>query len=152
MTSLDGKNQFSMEHGHAFAKTRPKPGKSKPSISITLGRAFIRLPTYLPTCLVSQFMMKVRWFDVNSFPRLNINSSCCREWFSAHKLLFGVINDDHATDDASTQTLLNWTSEFSMCKHSLKPTSRRGSSFFANFWRSRRRQFLVELFVQKVTH
>ena len=53
MTSLDGKNQFSMEHGRAFAKTRPKPGKSKPSISITLGRAFIRLPTYLPTYLPS---------------------------------------------------------------------------------------------------
>ena len=32
MTSLDGKNQFSMERAHL-----PKPGNSKPSISIMLG-------------------------------------------------------------------------------------------------------------------
>ena len=35
--SLDGKNQFSMERVHL-----PKPGNSKPSISITLSRSTTR--------------------------------------------------------------------------------------------------------------
>ena len=42
MTSLDGKNQFSMECLHL-----PKPGNSKPSISIMLGRFIMWLKVNL---------------------------------------------------------------------------------------------------------